>query len=159
MGKVLFCESLSHRISVAMAPNHDKYTLGSKNYHGFELFFWLFLPLICTRTYKQKTQICQIPPAKEFVLIFGNEVSSSLWQVSFYSSDMFWPILATVKKITDMGTSFHRSRKIVGYANVLQTSRMKNCLDLRASLCKILISSFVHKMDFAHNFSVDFIHF
>ena len=27
---------------------------------------------------------------------------------------------------------------------------------LRASLCKILISSFAHKMDFAHNFSVDF---
>ena len=29
-------------------------------------------------------------------------------------------------------------------------------VDLRASLCKILISSFAHKMDFAHNFSVDF---
>ena len=28
-------------------------------------------------------------------------------------------------------------------------------LFLRASLCKILISSFAHKMDFAHNFSVD----
>ena len=28
--------------------------------------------------------------------------------------------------------------------------------ELRASLCKILISSFAHKMDFAHNFSVDF---
>ena len=28
--------------------------------------------------------------------------------------------------------------------------------NLRASLCKILISSFAHKMDFAHNFSVDF---
>ena len=27
---------------------------------------------------------------------------------------------------------------------------------LRASLCKILISSLAHKMDFAHNFSVDF---
>ena len=27
---------------------------------------------------------------------------------------------------------------------------------LRASLCKILISSFAHIMDFAHNFSVDF---
>ena len=27
---------------------------------------------------------------------------------------------------------------------------------LRASLCKILISSFAHKMDFAHNFPVDF---
>ena len=26
---------------------------------------------------------------------------------------------------------------------------------LRASLCKILISSFAHKMDFANNFSVD----
>ena len=26
---------------------------------------------------------------------------------------------------------------------------------LRASLCKILISSFAHKMDFAHNFSVE----
>ena len=28
--------------------------------------------------------------------------------------------------------------------------------NLRASLCKILISSFAHKVDFAHNFSVDF---
>ena len=28
--------------------------------------------------------------------------------------------------------------------------------ELRASLCKILISSFAHKMDFAYNFSVDF---
>ena len=28
--------------------------------------------------------------------------------------------------------------------------------ELRASLRKILISSFAHKMDFAHNFSVDF---
>ena len=28
--------------------------------------------------------------------------------------------------------------------------------DLRASLCKILISSFALKMDFAHIFSVDF---
>ena len=27
---------------------------------------------------------------------------------------------------------------------------------LRASLCKILISSFGHKMDLAHNLSVDF---
>ena len=27
---------------------------------------------------------------------------------------------------------------------------------LRATLCKILISSFAHKMDFANNFSVDF---
>ena len=29
-------------------------------------------------------------------------------------------------------------------------------LQLRATLCKILISSFAHKMDFANNFSVDF---
>ena len=28
--------------------------------------------------------------------------------------------------------------------------------ELRASLGKILISSFAHKMDFAHNFSADF---
>ena len=28
--------------------------------------------------------------------------------------------------------------------------------ELRASLVKILISSFAHKMDFAHNFSADF---
>ena len=28
--------------------------------------------------------------------------------------------------------------------------------DLRASLCKILISSFAHKMDLAHNFPVGF---
>ena len=44
MGKVLFCESLSHRISIAMATNHDKYILHSKNYHGFELFFGCFSP-------------------------------------------------------------------------------------------------------------------
>ena len=31
-----------------------------------------------------------------------------------------------------------------------------NLEQLRASLCKILISSFAHNMDFAHNFSVDF---
>ena len=31
-----------------------------------------------------------------------------------------------------------------------------NLSHLRASLCKILISNFAHKMDFAHNFSVDF---
>ena len=30
-------------------------------------------------------------------------------------------------------------------------------MHLRASLCKILISSFANKMDFAHNFSVDFV--
>ena len=29
-------------------------------------------------------------------------------------------------------------------------------MELRASLCKILISSFAHEIDFAHNFSVDF---
>ena len=29
-------------------------------------------------------------------------------------------------------------------------------LDLRASLCKILISSFAYKIDFARNFAVDF---
>ena len=34
--------------------------------------------------------------------------------------------------------------------------RDKRYLNLRASLCKILIWSFAHKMDFAHNFSVDF---
>ena len=36
---------------------------------------------------------------------------------------------------------------------------MRSCsgiCTLRASLCKILISSFAHKMDFAHIFSVDF---
>ena len=33
---------------------------------------------------------------------------------------------------------------------------VEKLMDLRASLCKILISSFAHKMDFAHNFSVDF---
>ena len=31
-----------------------------------------------------------------------------------------------------------------------------NLAYLRATLCKILISTFAHKMDFAHNFSVDF---
>ena len=31
-------------------------------------------------------------------------------------------------------------------------------LDLQASLCKILISSFAYKIDFARNFAVDFFH-
>ena len=35
-------------------------------------------------------------------------------------------------------------------------SRCHNYLFLRASLCKILVSSFAHQMDFAHDFSVDF---
>ena len=43
-----------------------------------------------------------------------------------------------------------------------ETIQIPSFLDeLRASLCKILISSFAHKIDFAHNFPVDFgeIHF
>ena len=36
------------------------------------------------------------------------------------------------------------------------SGRSRENQQLRASLCKILISSFAHKMDFAHNFSVDF---
>ena len=36
-------------------------------------------------------------------------------------------------------------------------SEKKLKLLLRVSLCKILISSFAHEMDFAHNFSVDFL--
>ena len=35
-------------------------------------------------------------------------------------------------------------------------SNSLSSVDLRASLCKIPISSFAHKMDFAHNLSVDF---
>ena len=36
------------------------------------------------------------------------------------------------------------------------SGRSRENQQLRASLCKILILSFAHKMDFAHNFSVDF---
>ena len=38
---------------------------------------------------------------------------------------------------------------------ILENTKLSS-FDLRASLCKILISSFAHKMDFAHNLSVDF---
>ena len=39
---------------------------------------------------------------------------------------------------------------------ILSLQTFKNSLSvLRGSLCKTLISSFAHKMDFAHNFSVD----
>ena len=37
-----------------------------------------------------------------------------------------------------------------------ETSAPSFVMTLRASLCKILISSFAHKIDFAHNFSVNF---
>ena len=42
--------------------------------------------------------------------------------------------------------------------SMVKNSPLKNVklAILRASLCKILMSSFAHKMDFAHNFSVDF---
>ena len=43
------------------------------------------------------------------------------------------------------------SLEVEGAAGLVSSPR-----SLRASLCKILISSFAHKMDFAHNFSVDF---
>ena len=50
--------------------------------------------------------------------------------------------------------------RIVMYNTIRSTyhlfSQSISQLYLRASLCKILISSFAHKMDFAHNFSVDF---
>ena len=39
----------------------------------------------------------------------------------------------------------------------LRILKKDNSENLRASLCKILISTFAHKMDFAHNFSVDFV--
>ena len=39
------------------------------------------------------------------------------------------------------------------YAENFRTFEQRNIL--RANLCKILISSFAHKMDFAPNFSVD----
>ena len=52
----------------------------------------------------------------------------------------------------------HVSMGVLRITN-FKTSLMKIfCLELlRASLCKILISSFARKMDFAHNFSVDFV--
>ena len=53
--------------------------------------------------------------------------------------------------------SVHVGHYIVFYI-IRQESRYNNKsrADLRASLCKILTSSFAHEMDFAHNFSVDF---
>ena len=47
-----------------------------------------------------------------------------------------------------------------GFNLTMAYFKRKDCLQrnlyLRASLRKILISSFAHGMDFAHNFSVDF---
>ena len=43
-----------------------------------------------------------------------------------------------------------------GATGITKCDRTLSCEYLRASLCKILISSFARKMDFAHNFSVDF---
>ena len=47
---------------------------------------------------------------------------------------------------------------LLGHTNHELSLRRQEAIkpNLRASLCKILISSFDHKMDFAHNFSVDF---
>ena len=44
-----------------------------------------------------------------------------------------------------------KKKKLISYSEA--PAKM---VQLRASLCKILISSFAHEMDFAHNFSVDF---
>ena len=48
--------------------------------------------------------------------------------------------------------------KTAGYVQeqLLKIVSQKFHFQLRASLCKILISTFAHKMDFANNFSVDF---
>ena len=45
-------------------------------------------------------------------------------------------------------------RVLKKWSEILECSNAQ--FNSRASLCKILISSFAHKMDFAHNFSVDF---
>ena len=50
-------------------------------------------------------------------------------------------------------------KKLISISSLFSVSIYKTKFvvnKLRASLCKILISSFAHKMDFAHNFSVDF---
>ena len=48
----------------------------------------------------------------------------------------------------------HYCTELVGH-KIARLNR-KSFFYLRASLCKILISSFADKIDFAHNFSVDF---
>ena len=81
-------------------------------------------------------------------------VPISLPFVLFLSTDVFFvrsPIKgkATMRKVTTImqaASDFYESVSTVPI----------NVLYLRASLCKILISSFAHKMDFAHNLSVDF---
>ena len=62
---------------------------------------------------------------------------------------------STPHTVSRMGQSQHRS---TSRSQKLLFRKMaeKIQLLLRASLCKILISSFDHKMDFAHNLSVDF---
>ena len=48
-------------------------------------------------------------------------------------------------------------KDVEGYPIVISWLRTRISFEiLRASLCKILISSFAHKMDFVNNFSVDF---
>ena len=43
------------------------------------------------------------------------------------------------------------------YTWYMETHFCRFIYKLRASLCKILISSLAHKMDFAHNVFVDFV--
>ena len=56
------------------------------------------------------------------------------------------------QQVTDYNISLLANIVTIVVLNLLLYGK----LVLRASLCKILISSFSHKMDFAHNFSVDF---
>ena len=70
---------------------------------------------------------------------------------------------ANHSQFTNLISCFHLSRKLKKLNPVSSKNPfhpffyvdVQFAFRLRASLCKILISSFPHKMDFAHNFSVE----
>ena len=63
-----------------------------------------------------------------------------------------------IKTLLNLGNSatYYFCLALAAMDTLEQRHTPRSLILLRASLCKILISSFTHKMDFAHNFSVDF---
>ena len=61
----------------------------------------------------------------------------------------------SIGKLPEVALKTSSTKSYLSLVSFFSFPRLNN-LELRASLCKILISSFAHKMDFAHNLSVDF---
>ena len=64
----------------------------------------------------------------------------------FHASEDVWPVTYCKFLLGSVHANGIKKYRALEYSPLI----------LRASLCKILISSFAHKMVFAHNFSVDF---